>query len=151
MGGKQRSSRQWRLFHSAKHTFKLEGSPLDFAKPTPEQMSKLQTAFLMVKDAGSPMPPPPADLYMPSLVSQIAMWHFPKSKAEALKTTFSREVQDGWISTYDAVMAPLWSSMTRAKLDMLKPDLESTTKLAHAVDARKVWDPPLLLAIWAVA
>lgn len=128
-------------FIPAKHTFKLEGSPLDVAKPTHEQMSKLETAFPVVKDAGGPMPPPPADFKMPSLVSQ--MWHFPKSKAQALKTTLSLEIQDGWISTYDAVMALLWSSMTRAKLDLLKPDLDSTTKLVHAVDTRKIWEPPL--------
>ncbi|KAK9490121.1 transferase family-domain-containing protein [Lipomyces doorenjongii] len=128
-------------FVTAKHQFKLQGSPFDVENPTPQQMEKLETAFPLVKDAGGPMTPPPADFKMPSLVCQ--MWHFPKSKAEALKLQASSKVEDGWVSTYDVVMALLWSSVSRAKIEMLKPDLDSKAILVHAVDTRKVWNPAL--------
>lgn len=124
-----------------KQRFNIYGSLLDIEKPTPERMAELETEFPVVKDAGGPMPPPPANFQMPSLVPQ--MWHFPKSKAEALKIQASSNVEDGWISTYNAIIALLWGSVTRAKLGMLKPDLDSTAILIHSFDTRKVWNPPL--------
>ncbi|KAH8819332.1 transferase family-domain-containing protein [Xylogone sp. PMI_703] len=122
--------------------FSIHGSPLDVGKPSAEQMTQLQQAIPVVKDAGGPMPPPPENFTMPSLVQQ--MWHFPKTKAGMLKAQASSIEKDGsWISTYDAIIALLWSSITRAKLDLLKPNLDAKALLVHAVDTRKIWDPPL--------
>ncbi|KAJ9133690.1 Trichothecene 3-o-acetyltransferase [Pleurostoma richardsiae] len=128
-------------FVPTKQSFNIYGSPLDVEEPTPAQMEMLKNAYPVVKDAGGPMPPPPPGFKMPPLVPQ--MWHFPKSKLEALKRQASTGRADQWISTYDAVMALLWSGITRAKLELLKPDLESRATLVHAVDTRKAWDPPL--------
>ncbi|KAF1944038.1 hypothetical protein EJ02DRAFT_399503 [Clathrospora elynae] len=126
-------------FVPTKETWRFEGSPMDIGKHEASKM--LGRAFPLVKDVGGPRPPPPADFKMPSLVNQ--MWHFPKSKAETLKKQASSGVKEGWISTYDAVMALLWSSVTRARFDLLKPDINSRIILIHGVDTRKVWDPPL--------
>lgn len=104
-------------------------------------MQELNKTITVVRDAGGPMPPPPADFKMPSFVPQ--MWHFPKSKAELLKSKASGEGTHGWISTYDAIMAALWGGITRAKLPLLNPDLESRATLVHAIDTRKIWNPPL--------
>ncbi|KAK8102272.1 Transferase [Apiospora sp. TS-2023a] len=41
-------------------------------------------------------------------------------------------------------MALLWASVTRAKLDLLKPEPGQTTKLLHGVNTREIWAPPLL-------
>ncbi|KAJ3456556.1 hypothetical protein MRS44_016579 [Fusarium solani] len=128
-------------FIPTKHKFSIHGTPLDIESPTKGRVEELSKMFPVVRDAGGPMPPPPAGFVMPSLVAQ--MWHFPKSKADLLKSKASNQDGGSWISTYDAIMALLWSSITRAKLEMLKPDLESKAILVHAVDTRKVWSPPL--------
>jgi hypothetical protein len=128
-------------FRPSKDSFKLEESPLHVQKPTAAEAKKLAHAFPAVKDAGGPMQLPPVDFKMPTLACQ--MFHFPKSKAEMLKAEASGQVKDGWISTYDAIMALLWGSVTRAKLELLKPDLSTEAFLIHAVDTRKVWSPPL--------
>ncbi|KAH8654840.1 transferase family-domain-containing protein [Ilyonectria robusta] len=127
-------------FIPAKQQFGIRGSPLDVESPTSDRMEELKSKLAVVKDAGGPMPLPPADFKMPSLVPQ--MWHFAKSKTDLLKKKASSE-GGSWISTYDAIMAVLWSSVTRAKLEMLHPNLESKATLVHAVDTRKVWEPPL--------
>lgn len=128
-------------FSASKNSFKLEESPLYVHKPTAAEAKELDNAFPAVKDVGGFMPPPPADFKMPPLACQ--MFHFPKSKAEALKSEAASQVKEGWISTYDAIMALLWCSVTRSKLELLKPDLDTEAILIHAVDTRKVWDPPL--------
>lgn len=87
------------------------------------------------------MPLPPSDFKMPPLACE--MCHFPKSKADALKQQLSTSVVDGWISTYDVTMAFLWSRITRAKLDLLKPDENMKAITINDVDARKAWSPPL--------
>jgi hypothetical protein len=78
---------------------------------------------------------------MPELA--IRMWHFPKSKTEELKKGTTTETGDSWISTYDAIMALLWKSITRSKLELLHPHLDQEVIPAHAVNTRKVLDPPL--------
>jgi hypothetical protein len=128
-------------FIPTKHKFSIHGTPLDIKSPTKGRVEELSKMLPVVRDAGGPMPPPPAGFVMPSLVAQ--MWHFPKSKADLLKSKASNQDGGSWISTYDAIMALLWSCITRAKLEMLKPDLESKAILVHAVDTRKVWSPPL--------
>jgi hypothetical protein len=50
---------------------------------------------------------------------------------------------ESWISTYDAIMSILWKSITRSKLDLLHPDLAKEVILVHAVNTRKILDPPL--------
>ncbi|CAG9945004.1 unnamed protein product [Clonostachys rosea f. rosea IK726] len=122
--------------------FSLHGTKLDVEGTiSPEQMKELQEALPVVRDAGGPMQLPPADFKMPALVSH--MWHFPKSKTELLKATASGSGDANWISTYDAIMAVLWSSITRAKIDLLQPNESAKATLVHAVDTRKVWSPPL--------
>ncbi|RTE85363.1 hypothetical protein BHE90_000185 [Fusarium euwallaceae] len=128
-------------FIPAKHPFSIHGTSLDTEKPTKARVEELDRMLPVVRDAGGPMPAPPAGFVMPSLVAQ--MWHFPKSKADLLKSKASSQDGGSWISTYDAIMALLWSSITRAKVEMLKPDLESKAIMVHAVDTRKVWSPPL--------
>ncbi|KAL5585904.1 hypothetical protein FOBRF1_015774 [Fusarium oxysporum] len=128
-------------FIPAKQHFSVHGTPLDVESPTRVRMEELERTLAVVRDAGGPMAPPPAGFKMPSLMAQ--MWHFPKSKIDLLKTKASSEGVNNWISTYDAIIAVLWSSVTRSKLEMLKPDLESKATLVHAVDTRKVWNPPL--------
>ncbi|QGA12495.1 hypothetical protein EYB26_000139 [Talaromyces marneffei] len=122
---------------------------LDVKDPTPERMADIKDAYPVLKDAGGPMPPPPADFKMPPLVQQ--MWHFPKKNAESLKALASTTLEDGWISTYDAVMGLIWSSVTRAKIDLLKPDLNSKALLINAINTRKVWNPPLSESFLGVA
>lgn len=124
-----------------KHNFSIHGSPLTVEKPTPDSMEELNSRFPVVRDAGGPMAPPPPGFIMPSLIPQ--MWHFPRTKVESLKAQVAGAITDGWVSTYDVVMAILWGSITRAKLAMLQPDMESKVTLINAVDTRKVWDPPL--------
>ncbi|KAL7904692.1 transferase family domain-containing protein [Trichoderma velutinum] len=119
----------------------LYGSLIDVEKPTPQQMAELKISHQVAKDAGGPMPPPPDGYKMPSLSPQ--MWHFPKHKLGELKgKASSKDGSSDWISTFDSIMALLWSSITRARLDLLRPDLDSKAVLIHAVDTRKVWDPP---------
>ncbi|RKK96237.1 hypothetical protein BFJ68_g14499 [Fusarium oxysporum] len=128
-------------FIPAKQHFSVHGTPLDVESPTRVRKEELERTLAVVRDAGGPMAPPPAGFKMPSLMAQ--MWHFPKSKIDLLKTKASSEGVNNWISTYDAIIAVLWSSVTRSKLEMLNPDLESKATLVHAVDTRKVWNPPL--------
>ncbi|KAH7109517.1 transferase family-domain-containing protein [Dactylonectria macrodidyma] len=117
------------------------GFERDVEKPSPGRIAELEAAFPVFRDAGGPMAPPPPGFKMPSLVPQ--MWHFPRSKAEELKLQASKPGEVEWISTYDAIMALLWSSVTRAKLGLLDPELNSKAILVHAFDTRKTWDPPL--------
>lgn len=112
-------------------------------------MAAINDAYPVLKDAGGPMAPPPADFKMPDLVQQ--MWHFPKKSAESLKELASSKLESGWISTYDAIMGLIWSRVTRAKLDLLKPDLNSKALLIHAINTRKVWNPPLSESFLGVA
>jgi len=78
---------------------------------------------------------------MPELA--IHMWHFPKSKLEKLKSEAMAKTGDSWISTYDAIMSILWKTITRSKLELLRPDLSHKVVLVHALNTRKTFDPPL--------
>jgi hypothetical protein len=119
----------------------LDRSRLSAKKPSAARWKELDQKFPVLKDAGGPAPPPPADFKMPDLA--IQMWHFPKSKTEELKAGAMAKTGDSWISTYDAIMAVLWKSITQSKLELLHPDLGQEVMLVHAVNTRKVLDPPL--------
>jgi hypothetical protein len=119
----------------------LDRSRLSAKKPQAARWQELDQKFPVLKDGGGPPPPPPADFKMPDLA--IRMWHFPKSKTEELKAGAMVEMGDSWISTYDAIMAVLWKSITRSKLELLHPDLDQEVILVHAVNTRKTLDPPL--------
>lgn len=133
--------------------FTFAGSPLDVADPTPERIAELVQAYPGLKDAGGPMPPPPEGFQMPTFSQQ--MWHFPKSKLEKLKEAASPSKIEGepgntdadndnsWVSTYDTIVALLWGGITRARMDLFKPDPESTAIIVNALDTRRVWNPPL--------
>ncbi|KAH7067260.1 transferase family-domain-containing protein [Paraphoma chrysanthemicola] len=121
--------------------FTFKGSALDVPKPTAEEAEKLKDAYPIIKVGTGPPPLQPAEFKMPDIACQ--MFHFPKSKAEALKDRLSKDVNEGWISRYDAFLALLWSRATIARLPLLQPDLDSDVTLMHAVDTRKYWDPLL--------
>ena len=92
----------------------MDRSRLSAKKPEAARWKELDRKFPVLKDGGGPPPPPPADFKMPELA--LRMWHFPKSKTEQL---------------------------TRSKLDLLHPDLAKEVILVHAVNTRKILDPPL--------
>ena len=119
----------------------LDRSRLSARKPDAARWKHLDQKFPILKDSGGPAPPPPADFKMPDLA--IRMWHFPKSKTEELKSKATSQTGAGWISTYDAIMSLLWKTITRSKLDLLHPDLDKEVILAHGVNTRKIFDPPL--------
>jgi hypothetical protein len=121
--------------------FIFEGSALDVQKPTREEADKLRNAFPLLRVDDGPMPPPPADFKMPQFSSQ--MIHFPKSKANALKMRVSSGIETGWISTYDAIMALVWSRVTIARLPLSQADPDTEVIFVGAVDTRKRWEPPL--------
>lgn len=114
------------------------------ATPDTEQWKQLDGKFPVFKDAGGPMPPPPADFKIPALASR--MWHFPASSLAKLKADASPAKGangDSWISTYDAVVALVWKQVTLAKLPLCNPDLDSEVTLAHALNTRHRMSPPL--------
>lgn len=78
---------------------------------------------------------------MPALYSRI--WHFPKSSTETLKADASQENVGSFVSTYDAMMALLWKSITRAKMPLLNPSLDQKVVLVHALNTRTRLDPLL--------
>ncbi|CAJ2508800.1 Uu.00g138260.m01.CDS01 [Anthostomella pinea] len=78
---------------------------------------------------------------MPAL--KIRMWHFPKSIMTKLKDESTAKTGDTWISTYGATMGVLWKTITRAKLPLLNPDLDTKTILAHGLNTRAKMQPPL--------
>jgi hypothetical protein len=119
----------------------LDRSRLSTAKPQAARWKELDQKFPVLKDGGGPPPPPSADFKMPDLA--IRMWHFPKSKTGELKAGATVEMGDSWVSTYDAIMAILWKSITRSKLELLHPDLTQEVILVHAVNTRKTLNPPL--------
>jgi hypothetical protein len=119
----------------------LSRERLSAAKPSEARWTELDGRFPIFKYLGGPPPAPPADFKMPSL--KIRTWHFPKSKSALLKAEASTDVRDVRISTYDAIMGILWKTITRAKLDLIKPDLETTTLLAHGMNTRNNLQPPL--------
>jgi hypothetical protein len=119
----------------------LDRSRLSARKPDAARWKQLDQKFPILKDGGGPAPPPPADFKMPDLV--IRMWHFPKSKTAELKSKAMSQTGVGWISTYDAIMSILWKTITQSKLELLQPDLDKEVILAHGVNTRKIFDPPL--------
>lgn len=119
----------------------LDRSRLSARKPDAARWKQLDQKFPILKDGGGPAPPPPADFKMPDIV--IRMWHFPKSKTAELKSKAMSQTGVGWISTYDAIMSILWKTITRSKLELLQPDLDKEVILAHGVNTRKIFDPPL--------
>jgi hypothetical protein len=105
---------------------------------------KMKKHYPILKDAGGPPPAPPADFKMPEL--SVVMWHFPKSSTEKLKASANQcsdSASGSWVSTYDAIMAVVWKTVTRSKIPLLKPDLEQEVILAHAVNTRNKLNPPL--------
>lgn len=102
------------------------------AKPSDEWMVATQRKIRSLDHQKTPPPPPPADFKMPPL-SQVMM-HFSSSGLAKLKEA-TKQPGDGsdWVSTYDSIMAVLWRSFTRSRLEMFKPDLESESHLLHAV------------------
>jgi trichothecene 3-O-acetyltransferase len=120
----------------------MDRSRLNAPKPSKARWQELDGKFPLFVDAGGPPPPPPADFELPNLMS--CMWHFPKSRIEKLKREASAGAGAGqWISTYDAIMGILWQAITRAKLPMLKPELDRETVMVHGVNTRQKFVPPL--------
>ena len=122
--------------------------PLHIDPPSVSRFHEIKDAYPVLRNAGGPMAAPPPGFQMPTLVPQ--MWHFPKTKLAKLKLQASGSTpqssnDDGWISTYDAIMALLWSRITAAKVPLLKPDTSTAfTTLVHAVNTRGLWTNPAL-------
>ncbi|KAL2273994.1 hypothetical protein FJTKL_03711 [Diaporthe vaccinii] len=89
--------------------------------PSAERWKQLDGKFTTLKDVGGPTPPPPADFVVPPITSRT--WHLSSASLEQLKADVSPVQGPGnsdgeaqsWISTYDAVMALFWKTMTRAQ------------------------------------
>lgn len=119
----------------------LNRERLSAARPSEARWKELDGKFPIFKYLGGPPPAPPADFKMPTL--KIRTWHFPKSATAKLKAEASAKMGDTWISTYDSIMGILWKTITRAKLPLLNPDLETKTVLAHGLSTRNKLSPPL--------
>ncbi|KAI7551327.1 hypothetical protein KC331_g2625 [Hortaea werneckii] len=123
---------------------RLSAAQVPDQKRWQELNEKLSLEYPILKDAGGPPPAPPADFKMPEL--DIVMWHFAKSKVDQLKATANQSVdgtEGSWVSTYDAIMASMWKAITKAKIELLQPNLDQEVILAHAVNTRFKLDPPL--------
>jgi len=140
LGEELQSSDQWTAFEVVLHGT-MDRSRLSAKKPEAARWKELDRKFPVLKDGGGTPLPPPADFKMPKLATR--MWHFPKSKTEQLKSQAMAKTGESWISTYDAIMSILWKRITRSKLDLLHPDLAKEVILVHAVNTRKILDPPL--------
>lgn len=120
----------------------LNRKRLSAAKPDPARWKELDGKYPILKDLGGPPPPPPADFKMPPL--KIRLWHFPKSSAARLKQDIGTGLgDDAWISTYDAMIALLWKSITQSKIPLLRPDLDDQVILAYGMNVRSRMEPPL--------
>lgn len=111
---------------------------------SPEELKKLGNKFPTYKARDGPPAPPPADFKMPVVKTRI--WHVPKSKLEELKALASKQSPgggEGWVSTYDALLAILWRAIVRAKQPLLKPDPAAPSKAIHAVNARGRTEPAI--------
>lgn len=116
--------------------------------PSAERWKQLDGKFTTLKDVGGPTPPPPADFVIPPIVSRI--WHLSSTSLEQLKADASPlrtgdrvSKAQSWISTYDAVMALFWKTMTRAKIPLLNPSMDDKSSIIHPANARSRLDPPL--------
>lgn len=117
--------------------------------PSAERWKQLDGKFTTLKDVGGPTPPPPADFVVPPITSRT--WHLSSASLEQLKADASPVQGPGnsdgeaqsWISTYDAVMALFWKTMTRAKIPLLKPSMDDKSSIVHPANARSRLDPPL--------
>lgn len=117
--------------------------------PTPERLKQLDGKFTTLKDVGGPIPPPPADFVVPPIVSRI--WNLNSASLGQLKADASPVQRPGnsdskaqsWISTYDAIMALFWKTMTRAKIPLLKPSMDDKSIIVHPANARSRLHPPL--------
>ncbi|OTA36240.1 hypothetical protein BTJ68_05434 [Hortaea werneckii EXF-2000] len=104
---------------------RLSAAQIPDQKRWQELNEKLGLEYPILKDAGGPPPAPPADFKMPEL--DIVMWHFAKSKVDQLKATANHSVDGAeglWVSTYDAIMASMWKAITKAKIELLQPNLD---------------------------
>lgn len=111
---------------------------------SPEELKKLGDKFPTYKARDVPPAPPPVDFKMPVVKTRI--WHVPKSKLKELKALASKQPPggvEGWVSTYDALLAILWRAIVRAKLPLLKPEPAAPSKAIHAVNARGRTEPAI--------
>lgn len=89
---------------------------------------------------------PSPSLYLPAMTA--VLFHFPASALKELKTVASPPSSTTFgshISTYDALCAFLWHSITNARRLPIAtpPDPPATSMVGFAVDGRKRLDPPL--------
>lgn len=112
-----------------------------------EEWEKLGERFPTFKARGGPPAPPPADFKMPTVKTRV--WHVPRSSLQELKAVAGAPLPasspyaghggiagQGWVSTYDALLALLWRAVVRAKQPLLRPDPSAPSKAVHAVNAR---------------
>jgi len=126
--------RQSGQFAPIKKSFEPRNSKLVAEKPAPSQLEEIKKLLPHVKnDQREPFP----EGYVVPNVKTI-MWHFPQTQVERLKEEAMVQLGVGkWISTYDAVMALLWQSVTRARLAEKKLDKKDMSLFGHIVDVHK--------------
>ncbi|EON61793.1 hypothetical protein W97_01010 [Coniosporium apollinis CBS 100218] len=95
-------------------------------KPTPSHPISNDT-----NSHPAPLPPPRCTW---------AYFTFPPTSLTALKSSATKTITSGYISTDDALSAFIWQSVIRARLPRLDPTAEST--FARAVDVRPYLDIP---------
>lgn len=93
--------------------------------------------------ASAPVPPSRASLHPGHVFSQCVLVHVPKSKAAALKEAAGPD--DGtWISTYDAIVAFMWRTLSRIRAPLYKPDPAAELVWGGCVNMRKRLTKPRL-------
>ncbi|KAF2254934.1 hypothetical protein BU26DRAFT_148161 [Trematosphaeria pertusa] len=120
----------------------LDRSPLiSKATPTEAQLREIEERGITGALAHVKTPPtPPKDFVMPP-ISQV-MLHFSKSALERLRAD-AKPVDQDRISNYNAIMAMMWRSITRARIPLFHPNPSSPTHLVHAVGFRRYVKPAL--------
>jgi hypothetical protein len=87
--------------------------------------------------------PPRAEKNLQHRPSQFLLFHLPKSKAGALKAAASPN--DGtWITTYNAVCALMWRTLTKLRVPLYKPDPSYKPLWGEGVTVSKLFtNPPI--------
>ncbi|KXJ88363.1 trichothecene 3-o-acetyltransferase [Microdochium bolleyi] len=107
-----------------------------------EEIMQYESQFPVMKLRDGPPAAPPVDFKMPVVKTRI--WHFPRSKLNALKAKCSAGQEPGnWISTYDALLSIMWRATVRAKSPLVKPAPDAPSKAVHAVNARGRAEPAI--------
>ncbi|KAI6373109.1 hypothetical protein MCOR25_003508 [Pyricularia grisea] len=114
-------------------------------KPSLEEWERLRGKYPTMRHNEAPPSPPPEDFQQPVVKTRI--FHFPRSKVQALKAECSRDLpaEVPFISSFDAIAALWWRACLRAKLPV-QPEISApgaTTNNIHAVNMRPRCGKPI--------